>query len=114
MYEYKGRVDRIDHQNILKITLDMGFGITNTVKFSLNDIMCCRDCIICDRSKCPIEHVNGRLKQLVLNKDVIIKTYKAGGCDVNIYAADVYVESNQGLLCVNDQLVIEKLAEYIN
>lgn len=112
MYEYKGFVNEIDLRNTLKITLDMGFGVKSKKKFSLNGIRCCDHCVDCSRDSCDLGIVYNRLHDLVLNKFVIIKTYKMKKCGDEIYSADVYINTNRGLVCVNDLLVIENLAEY--
>ena len=52
-----------------------------------------------------------RLRQFILNKNVIVKSYKHKSV---IYLADMYIETSHGIICINDWLVTEKLAVYRN
>ena len=105
MYEYNGKVTGVTDVETVTVRLEIGFRICveQQVKlFGISGIDASTDHTNCRAAK-------DRLKSYILDKHVIVKTYKYSD---EIYLADIYIETSHGLECVNDWLVKEKLAKY--
>lgn len=106
MYEYNGKVIDVSDAETITVVLQVGFRITVQKTILLYGI---------EAPKVRNgEHESGRisrdkLRSLILYKNIIVKTYKH---DTETYLGDIYIETPQGIICVNDWLVKENLAKY--
>lgn len=109
MYEYNGKVERVYDGDTITVRFQIGFHICilETVRLYGIDAPEMRG-----TNKEQGRISRDRLRALILDKEVIVKTYKDKTGKYGRYLADVYIESPQGLVCVNDWLVKEKLAVY--
>lgn len=106
MYEYAGKVIGVLDIETVTVKLEIGFGICVEQIVKLYGI----DARLIEST--PLHHGKydkDRLKSFILDKNVIVKTYKHKD---NIYLADIYIETSHGIICVNDWMVKEKLANY--
>lgn len=106
MYEYNGKVTTVDDANKITVNLKVGFKLCVEQTIYLYGI----DAPEIKGASIEIGTISrDKLRALILDKNVIVKTYKHSN---GIYLGDVYMETSQGLLCINDWLVKEKLANY--
>ncbi len=112
MYEYNGKVIGVPTPDRVTVQVKLGFDIIicEIVHLFGLDVPSKRE-----------RDINGRrvsrerLRSLILNKEIIVKTYKLENGDTTEkpkYMADLYLETPQGLLCVNDWMVEQNLAKY--
>lgn len=103
MYEYNGYILEVFEDATIKVSIRLGFGVFSIQKIRLSNIQN----ILTDRDSLA------KLKDLILHKEIIIKTFKETleKCN-NLYKADIYIETKVGIVCVNDWLVSKKLAQY--
>lgn len=106
MYEYEGYVNSINDKNVIRLTIDMGFRVTNDISVTMAGIEM--------NSSKEQNEAHQRLEKLILKRNVIVKTYQ----DVNSeyknesYSVDIFIQTETGLLCVNDVMVIEGYATF--
>ena len=109
MYEYNAKVVRVYDGDTITVKVHLGFKITVQETIRLFGI----DAPEVRGTDKEIGRISrDKLRALILDKEVIIKTYKDKKGKYGRYIADIYLETENGLLCVNDWLVKEKLAEY--
>lgn len=105
MYEYNAFITRIVDGDTFEAIVDLGFEIKYKIRIRLKDI----DTPETWRPKSEAEREHGEeatkfVKNLIENKNVIIKTYKQG--IYNRYIADVFVnDRNLGTLLIEANLV---------
>ena len=109
MYEYNAEVVRVYDGDTITVIFQLGFNmcVKETIRLFGIDSPEIRGT---DREIGRI--ARDKLRALILDKPVIVKTYKDKKGKYGRYIADIYLETEQGLLCVNDWMVREKLAEY--
>jgi len=95
MYEYKGKVINIVDGDTLDVIIHLGFEITKKLRIRLYGI----DTPETYRPSCNEEYKEGLkakqfVKDMVLDKDVIIKTYKDKKGKYGRYLADIIVNDN--------------------
>lgn len=109
MYEYTAKVVSVYDGGTVEVLIKLGFGISHKISVKLANI------------KSPGLGGDERpfgllardnLRELILDNDIIIKTYKGKYNQFDVYYADIYHKSEQGLYCVNDFLVENKFAVY--
>lgn len=109
MYTYNAFITKVYDGDTVTARIDLGFNVCITEKLRLG------------RINAPEVRGEEReqglitrdwLRALILNKDVVIKTYKDKKGKYGRYIADIYVDSGDGLKNVNDWLVTEGLAKY--
>ena len=111
MYEYKAKVIKVYDGDTITVNIDLGFKISvienlrllriNTPEIRGEE----RELGLISRDK---------LRGLILGRDVIIKTSKDKKGKYGRYLGEVLIENDNELICVNDWLVTEGLAEYKN
>jgi len=106
MYEYNGIVTAVDSVELITVKLEVGFSITIEKSFRLYGIDSLKQTN--NGGSCQ-RMAKDRLKSYILGKAIIIKTYKYTD---DIYLADLYIETSNGIVSINDWLVKEKLAVY--
>lgn len=105
MYEYRANVISVYDGDTITAVVDLGFHISITEKFRLIRI---------DAPELRGEEreqgliSRDRLREMILDKDVIIKTYKDQKGKYGRYLAEIIFEDNN----INDWLVSEGLAIY--
>lgn len=104
MYEYRAKVIKVYDGDTITVLIDLGFGVTFKEKLRLYGINTPEV-----RGK---ERLDGlisrdRLRERILDEDVIIKTLKDKKGKYGRYIAEVYLEEEN----INDWLVSEGLAE---
>lgn len=104
MYEYRAKVIKVYDGDTITVLIDLGFGVTFKEKLRLYGINTPEV-----RGK---ERPDGlisrdRLRERILDEDVIIKTLKDKKGKYGRYIAEVYLEEEN----INDWLVSEGLAE---
>lgn len=109
MYEYNAEVVGVYDGDTITVKILVGFNI------------CLQEIVNLDGIKAPTLRGTSkelgrisrdRLRALILNQKIIIKTFPSTKTKQGRYTADIYIETPSGILCVNDWLVKEKLAEY--
>jgi micrococcal nuclease len=109
MYEYKAKVIKVYDGDTITVDIDLGFKIHFTESLRLLRINTPevrgeeRELGLISRD---------RLRELILNKEILIKTYKGKKGKYGRYLADIYIDIDDVSICVNDWLVTEGLAEY--
>lgn len=108
MYEYSAVVTKICDGATVVVDINLGFDIKITKLVQLCGIEA-PDISSASRELAVV--ARNKLKKLVLNKKVIIKTYKTLEYDNKIYSGDIYVNPEKaGLICVNDWMIEHDLA----
>jgi len=108
MYEYRANIIKVYDGDTVTAEIDLGFNITITEKLRLARINTPevrgeeRELGLISRD---------RLRELILDKEVTIKTFKDKKGKYGRYIADIIINDD---LCVNDWLVTEGLGEYKN
>lgn len=107
MYEYNAYVLEVRDTDLVKCNIRLGFGVFAVQTVRLANIK--KPTTEKDNNFSKLE-----LVELLLHKEIIIKTFKETKpeCD-NLYKADIFIDTKVGIVCVNDWLVSNKLAEYI-
>ena len=111
MYNYKAFVQRVVDGDTFDADVDLGFGITLSFRFRLNDI----DTPETWRPKSNAEREHGelataRVKELIEGKEIIIYSYKLG--IYGRYSADVYLLSGISLADLLKEEGFEKKDSY--
>lgn len=109
LYEYKVKVISVYDGDTITAEVDLGFKINFTEKFRLARINTPE---IRGEERPDGLISRDRLRELVLEKEAYIKTYKDKKGKYGRYLADLYIEVDGSLTCLNDLLVNEGLAEY--
>ena len=109
MYEYNATVEKIYDGDTITVTIQLGFGVFKTERLRLKGI----DAPELRGDERPFGLVSrDRLRELILGQEIIVKTFKDKKGKYGRYIADIYYNSEQGIFCVNDWLVENKLAIY--
>jgi len=109
MYEYNATVEKIYDGDTITVTIQLGFGVFKTEKLRLKGI----DAPELRGDERPFGLVSrDRLRELILGEEIIVKTFKDKKGKYGRYIADIYYNSDNGIFCVNDWLVENKLAIY--
>jgi tmRNA-binding protein len=107
MYEYNAYVLEVHETDLVKCSIRLGFGVFSVQKVRLANIYIPDTTTRQDLSK-------QKLTDLILHKEIIIKTFKETKSNPQtIYNADIYIETKAGIVCVNDWLVSNKFANYM-
>ena len=107
MYVYRAVVISVYDGDTITVRIDLGFNVTKIEKlrlFGINAPEVRGD----DRTLGLISR--DMLRTLILNKDVIVKTYRDKKGKYGRYLADIFIEQETGPMNVNDWLVKENLA----
>ena len=110
MYVYKAKIVKVYDGDTVTAVVDLGFGITNTIKIRLYGI----DTPEIRGDERPDGLVSrDRLRELILDKEVIIKTIKDRTGKYGRYLAEIYQwdGTQQNRISVNEMLITEGLAE---
>ena len=110
MYEYRAKVIKVYDGDTITVEVVLGFGVYKTEVLRLNGI----DAPELRGEERPYGLVTrDKLRELIMDQEIIIKTYKDKKGKYGRYIADVYIEQPEiGIVCVNDWLVENKLAVY--
>ena len=109
MYVYKAFITKVYDGDTVTATVDLGFNV------------CIKESLRLGRIDAPEIRGEERerglisrdwLRALILNKEVIVKTYKDKTGKYGRYIADIFVDQDGEMRNVNDWLVKEGLAEY--
>lgn len=109
MYEYNARVSKVYDGDTITVVIQLGFGVFKNERLRLSGI----DAPEIRGDERPFGLVSrDKLRELILGQEIIVKTYKDKKGKYGRYIAEVYKNSEQGIFCVNDWLVENKLAIY--
>ena len=111
MYTYRAKVIKVYDGDTITVEIDLGFNIKITEKLRLIRINT-PEVRGEERERGLISR--DRLRELILNKEIIIKTNKDKKGKYGRYLGEVIYEGEYGTINVNDWLVNEGLAEYKN
>lgn len=106
MYTYKAFVKDVYDGDTITVDIDLGFGIfykDQKIRFARINAPEIRG----EERERGLKS-RDRLRELILDKYVILKTHKDEKEKYGRYVADIFLESG----CINDLLVIENLANY--
>lgn len=109
MYEYNAKIISIYDGDTVTAEVDLGFNVTITEKFRLVRINAPE---VRGEEREDGLKSRDRLRELILNKNVIIKTLKDRKGKYGRYLAEIYINQDDETTNVNDWLVTENLAEY--
>lgn len=109
MYEYSAKVIRVYDGDTVTVKFDLGFDIHVQETVHLFGINAPEIRGIKQKSG---KISRDKLRALILDKNVIVKTYKNKKSKYGKYLTDIYIKTETGLLCVNDWLVSKQLANY--
>ena len=104
MYEYKAKVVKVYDGDTITALIDLGFGVTFKEKIRLYGINTPE---IRGKERPDGLISRDRLRERILDKDVIIKTLKDKKGKYGRYIAEIYLEEEN----INEWLVSEGLAE---
>lgn len=104
MYEYKAKVVKVYDGDTITALIDLGFGVTFKEKIRLYGINTPE---IRGKERPDGLISRDRLRDRILDKDVIIKTFKDKKGKYGRYIAEIYLEEEN----INEWLVSEGLAE---
>ncbi len=104
MYEYKAKITAVYDGDTLTAEVDLGFNIKITEKFRLSGLNA-PEVKGDERGDGLISR--DRLRDKILGREVIIKTFKDSTEKYGRYIAEIYLESEN----VNEWLISEGLAE---
>ena len=108
MYEYKATVIKVYDGDTITAKVDLGFKISIEEKFRLSNLNSPeirgeeRELGLISRD---------RLRELILGKEVRIKTLKDKKGKYGRYIAEIFIETEEGMTNVNEWLILEGLAE---
>ena len=110
MYEYRAKVIKVYDGDTITVEITLGFNVYKTEVLRLANI----DAPELRGDERPYGLVTrDKLRELIMDQEIIIKTYKDKKGKYGRYIADVYLENPEtGVFCVNDWLVENKLAVY--
>jgi len=110
LYQYKGKVVRVVDADTIDAEVDMGFGITMTQRFRINDW----DAPETYRPTNEAEKIHGkaateRAIELLMDKDILLKSTKVAGI-YGRFGADVWLEdgSNYVEVMINEGFTKKK------
>ena len=108
MYIYRALVIKVYDGDTITVRVDLGFGVHIVERIRLYGINTPEV-----RGPERERGIKSRdwLRTLILNKEILIKTYKDKKGKYGRYLADVFIENETGPVNVNDWLVKEQLAE---
>lgn len=109
MYEYNAKIISVYDGDTVTAEVDLGFNVTITEKFRLVRINAPE---VRGEEREDGLKSRDRLRELILNKNVIIKTLKDRKGKYGRYLAEIYINQDDETTNVNDWLVTENLAEY--
>ena len=109
MYEQNAKIISIYDGDTVTAEVDLGFNVTITEKFRLVRINAPE---VRGEEREDGLKSRDRLRELILNKNVIIKTLKDRKGKYGRYLAEIYIHEDDKTTNVNDWLVTENLAEY--
>lgn len=109
MYQYNAKIISVYDGDTVTAEVDLGFNVTITEKFRLVRINAPE---VRGEEREDGLKSRDRLRELILNKNVIIKTLKDRKGKYGRYLAEIYINQDDKSTNVNDWLVIENLAEY--
>tara|TARA_B100000963_G_scaffold352165_1_gene364915 strand:- start:4209 stop:4535 length:327 start_codon:yes stop_codon:yes gene_type:complete len=104
MYEYRAKVVKVYDGDTITALIDLGFGVTFKEKIRLYGINTPE---IRGKERPDGLISRDRLRDRILDKDVIIKTFKDKKGKYGRYIAEIYLEEEN----INEWLVSEGLAE---
>lgn len=104
MYSYKAKVIDVYDGDTLTIVVDLGFKIKHEIKLRLNGLNTPEIRTKDKREKELGKQVRDYVRELVLNKEILVKTTKAE--KFGRYLADVYI----GDLHLNNHLIKKEYA----
>lgn len=102
MYEYKGIVTKVVDGDTLQISVDVGFRLRIDERFRILGINAP------DRGEEGYKESKEFLEELILNKEVIVKTYKADG--FRRWLAYVEFDDGNEILDVGSLMLVRGLA----
>jgi micrococcal nuclease len=109
MYEYKASVIKVYDGDTITAQVDLGFHFNFTNSFRLARIDCPE---VRGESREEGLKSRDRLRELIMGKDIIIKTIKDRTEKYGRYLAEVYINIDDIEVNINDLLVTEGLAIY--
>jgi micrococcal nuclease len=109
MYTYKSKVTKVYDGDTITVEVDLGFSFKFTNSFRLLRINCPE---VRGESREEGLKSRDRLRELIMDKEVIIKTQKDNTEKYGRYLAEVLVTVDGVEINVNDLLVTEGLAIY--
>jgi micrococcal nuclease len=109
MYEYNAKIISVYDGDTVTAEVDLGFNVTITEKFRLVRINAPE---VRGEEREDGLKSRDRLRELILNKSVVIKTLKDRKGKFGRYLAEIYINEDDNSTNVNDWLVTENLAEY--
>jgi micrococcal nuclease len=109
MYTYKARVTKVYDGDTITVEVDLGFDLKFSSTFRLLRINCPE---VRGESKAEGIKSRDRLRELIMGKDIVIKTVKDAKEKFGRYLAEVFVTVDEVEINVNDLLVKEGLAIY--
>jgi len=109
MYEYNAKIISIYDGDTVTAEVDLGFNVAITEKFRLVRINAPE---VRGEEREDGLKSRDRLRELILNKKVTIKTLKDRKGKYGRYLAEIYINQDDETTNVNDWLVTENLAEY--
>ena len=107
MYTYKANVIKVYDADTITVVIDLGFKMTFQTVLRLNRINAPE---MRGSEKISGKISRDRLRMLVLDKTITVKTNKDKTGKYGRYIADIYVDGIDE--CINDLLVTEGLAVY--
>jgi len=97
-YEYAGIVTNVVDGDTADCVLDMGFHLSQIIRFRLIDIDAP------ERGKPGANEATQWLKDMILGKEVIVQSHK--GDSFGRWLARIYVGvPDQGLICINSEMI---------
>jgi micrococcal nuclease len=108
MYVYQAVVVRVYDGDTITVRIDLGFGVSKIETLRLFGIDTPE--VRGDEREAGLKSRDW-LRTLILNKEIIVKTYKDKKGKYGRYLADIFIEQETGPVNINDWLVRENLAE---
>lgn len=112
LYQYKAKVIRVVDADTVDAEVDVGFGLTMTQRFRVNDY----DAPETYRPRNEAEKVHGKLAtakaiELLMGKDVLLKSTKVAGI-YGRFGADIWLENGENFIEVMINEGYEKKKNY--
>jgi micrococcal nuclease len=112
LYQYKAKVIRIVDADTLDAEVDLGFGITMTQRFRIENY----DAPETWRPKSEAESIHGkkateRAMELLMGKDILIKSTKVAGV-YGRFGATIWLEDGRNFIDVMISEGLEKKKDY--
>lgn len=109
MYKYNAKVIKVYDGDTITLEVDLGFQFKFTNSFRLLRINCPE---VRGETRTDGLKSRDRVRELILDKNIIIETTKDSQEKYGRYLAEVFVDINGVLTNINDLLVEEGLAIY--